>query len=82
MISNWTDMIDTALLSLPPLHRDILRGILALPGQRKRIVYSEALRIWKLDREQFDMERDAAFDGLRRSLIAHGISRIDDLLVV
>ena len=82
MISNWTDMIDTALLSLPPLHRDILRLTLELPGEQKHIFYTEALRLWNLDRHQFDVEREAALDGFRQTLIRHGITRIDDLMFV
>jgi hypothetical protein len=79
VIFDWTTMIDAAVNSLPTLQRDILKRTLALPGQRRRVFYTEALQNWNLDRDEFDRQREAAFESVRLYLKHHGITGIDDL---
>jgi hypothetical protein len=81
MIFDWTTMLETAISNLEPLHREILRRTLELPGKRRRIYYSEALQVWKLDRDEFDLQRNSAYEALRIYLLRNGVTGVDDLIV-
>lgn len=79
MIFNWTEILTAAIESLPELHRDILTATMQLPGKRKALNYTEAARVWNLDRHEFDRQRTAALNAVRLFLIRHGITAPDHL---
>ena len=75
-----TNALDTALQFLLPLRRDIDSPNTRSSGPAEtNLSQRGGSHIWNLDRQQFVLERQTAFDGLRQCLIRHGISRIDDL---
>jgi hypothetical protein len=80
MIFDWTDILTTAIRTLPELHRDIAVRTMATPGKRKKLYYTEAKKIWNLDRHEFDQQRDSAFGALRLYLVRHGVTCPGDLL--
>lgn len=67
--------------TLPELHRDIVVRTMAAKGKRKKLHYTEAKKIWNLDRHEFDQQRYAAFEALRRYLLRHGVTCPGDLAV-
>jgi len=81
MIFDWSDILTAAIRTLPPLHQDILVRTMELPGKRKKLQYTEASRIWNLDRHEFDRQRESAFEAVRLYLIRHGVSALDDLVL-
>jgi hypothetical protein len=81
MFTTWIDILTAAIRTLPPLHQDILVRTMELPGKRKKLQYAEAARIWNLDRQEFDRQRESAFEAVRLYLVRHGVSAPDDLAV-
>ena len=81
MIFDWNTILVRAIATLPTLHREIVVHTMQLPGKRRRVQYTEAARIWNLDREAFDRHRDSAFDALRLYLLRHGLSAPADLVL-
>jgi hypothetical protein len=79
MISDWNDILTAAIRTLPELHRDIVVRTMQTPGKRKRLFYSEAMNIWNLDREEFDRQRESAFEAVRLYLIRQGVTCPGDL---
>jgi hypothetical protein len=80
MIFDWNDILTAAILTLPPLHRDILTRTMDLPCKRKRLFYSEAMAMWQLERDEFDRERNAAIESVRQYLIQQGVTCPGDLV--
>jgi hypothetical protein len=81
MFTNWTDVLTAAIQTLPPLHHDILVRTMELPGKRKKLQYTEASRIWNLDPDEFNRQRDAAFEAVRLYLVRHGVTCPGDLVL-
>jgi hypothetical protein len=79
MICDWSAILTDALKTLPPLHRAILIETMALPGRRRRMFYSDAMKFWTLDRHSFDRERYAALESIRRYLVSRGVTCPGDL---
>jgi hypothetical protein len=80
VIFDWTQMLAAAITSLNPLHQDIVLRAMNVRGKgRLRLHYTEAKRLWNLDRDEFDRELAGAFDDVRRYLIRHGIRGAEDL---
>jgi len=79
MLTHWKNFFDIAIQTLPPLHQDIVARTMDLPGKRTCLSYKEASRLWHLDRLEFDLQRRAAFESMRISVMQHGLSCPGDL---
>ena len=79
MIFEWSDLLAAAIHTLPQLHREIVLHTMQIPGKRTRWFYSEALKLWNLDRDEFDIQRRAAFEGVRIYVSRHGVTAPHDL---
>jgi hypothetical protein len=79
MIYDWTDIFTLAIQTLPLLHQEILKQTMRLPGKRKKLQYTEAARIWNINRPEFEKQRYAALESIRRYLISRGVTRPGDL---
>ena len=78
MISNWEEVLPTALKDLNPFHQELIGYILSLPGKR-RPNHCHAKRTWSLNKDQFNHELQSAFSALRDALKRRGIHQLADL---
>jgi hypothetical protein len=78
MVFAWTEILPAAIRSLPPLHQEIVRHVMEIPGTKGRS-YAHARRTWNLDRNGFNLELGCALAALRLYFRRYGITSAADL---
>ena len=78
IIYEWQEILPVAILSLNPLHRDIVKYVMNQPGKR-RPSYKHAQTTWNLDRDQFDAELRYAYRAIRQYLRRFGLTNSREL---
>jgi hypothetical protein len=78
MVFEWKELLPVAIQSLNPLHRQLVRYVMNVPGRRKP-AYTYAKLTWNLDRDQFDRELTDALRTLRIYLKMQGLTSAADL---